>query len=67
MNARDVAMAQEATGTNTYALCNAIDTILPVLHYLRDRTSSLKFWVKLGLSIAIGALEGYRRGVCSTE
>ncbi len=64
MNATDVARAVAVTEIPAFRFCGAINTVLPVLRILREQASWTKPWVKVGLAVAIGALEAYAKAVC---
>lgn len=66
MNAAQIDHAFTANRVSRSRACTAIGIILPILRMLRDQTSGWKFWVKLGIGIAISALEGYAAEFCDS-
>lgn len=65
MKASDVAAAVQQSGLDVRGTCIALRLYaLPILRQLRDRSSGWKLWVKIGLGIAIGALEAFVAAAC---
>lgn len=60
MQAKDVQSAVARLGLEQASTCAALQSYaIPVLRELHARASGWKFWIKAGLGLAIGALEGY--------
>lgn len=63
MKSSDVSAAVEALQYRPKAVCGGISIVLPILKHIKSN-AGLRFWVSLGLGMAIGALESYQRENC---
>jgi hypothetical protein len=61
MKAYDVRRAALTAGVNQARLCQAIDTVLPILRVLKEGKS---FWLSWGMAAMIAGLEDYRNEQC---
>lgn len=64
MTSTDVALAIDLAAVEPDEVCVGLNAVIPVLHGLKTRTSSWKFWMRGALSLVISALEAWRRERC---
>lgn len=63
MKSSDVSAAVADLQVRPAVVCSSISVILPILKHIKSN-AGLRFWVSLGLGMAIGVLEGYQRENC---
>ena len=67
MNAADVQASVTRSGVNEGMVCWAVGTTLPILRDLRAHSSRWRVVIRVGLAVAIAALEAWHSLQCGSD